>query len=156
MSSLGKDCYGGTINCDRLVAKNSTDPHKITGDLEVTGDLKVDGSLQIDNGDQKGLKINGNPGGVGAPQAGIELNDTVQTWDIIADSQFNLLSIGHITNGASVGADVAGVTYDPSTGKFGSYFPAGGEFRLQGIPTVATGLTSGAVWSNGGVLNIVP
>lgn len=156
MSALGKECYGGVINCDKLVAKNSTDPHVIEGDLEITGKLKVDGSVEIENDDLKALKIKGTAGGVGFPQANIELDDLTQTWDISANSQFNLLSVGHIVNGATVGADVAGITYNPTSGRFGSYFPAGDEFRLTGIPTSSAGLTSGTVWSNGGVLNIVP
>lgn len=153
MSSLGKDCYGGTINCEKLVAKNTTDPHLITGDLEITGNLKVDGGIEVDSAGFKGLVLKSNPQ---VNQVNIEMNDNTQTWNISADSQFNLLGFSHILNGAGSGADVAGITYDPGTGKFGAYFPAGGGFRLNSIPTSAAGLPSGAVWSNGGVLNITP
>jgi hypothetical protein len=153
MSSIGKDAYCGTLHCDTLIANNTTDPHKITGDLEITGDLKVDGGIEVDSAGIKGLVLKSNPS---VNQVNISLNENTQTWDISADSQFNLLSFSHTLNGAGSGADVAGLTYDPATAKFGSYFPAGGEFRLQSIPTSATGLTTGTVWSNGGVLNIIP
>jgi len=153
MSGLGNECYGGTINCKKLVAKNTTEPHLITGDLEITGDLKVDGGIEVDSAGFKGLTLKSNPS---VNQVNIEMNDNTQTWNISANSQFNLLGFGHFLNGAGSGADVAGITYNPTSGRFGAYFPAGDEFRLQGIPTSATGLTSGTVWSNGGVLNIVP
>lgn len=145
--SLGKLEVQGTSNLVGAVEINSG--------LEVTGDIKVGGGIEIDNKDVKGLKIIGNPNTVGFPQAGMSFNDLTQTWDITAVSQINTLSFGHFINGASVGSAVAGITHNPATGKFGSYFPAGDEFRLVGIPTSSTGLTSGTVWSNAGVLNII-
>ena len=135
---------------------NLIGPVEMHSGLEVAADLKVGGGIEVDNKDVKGLKIIGNPHTVEAPQAGISFNDLTQTWDITADSQFNTLFFGHFMNGASTGSDVAGITRNATTGKFGAYFPASNEFRLLDIPTSSTGLTSGTVWSNAGVLNIIP
>ena len=152
MSSLGKDCYGGTINCDRLVAKNSTDPHKITGDLEVTGNLKVDGGIEVDSAGFKGLNLKSNPS---VNQVNIEMNDNTQNWGIEADAGSSQLAFSHTLIGAGSGVGYAGFTLTPGTNEYGAYFGAQ-PFILNSIPTSATGLPSGAVWSNGGVLNIVP
>ena len=150
MSSLGKDSYGGTINCERLIAKNSSDPHKITGDLEVTGNLKVDGGVEVDSTGLKGLILN-----TKTNQVNIEMNDNTQSWDISADASTFQLVISHTLNGAPSGEDVMGLTRDPTTGDFGMYVVAK-PFVLQNLATSATGLPSGAVWNNAGVLNIVP
>jgi len=148
MSSLGKNCYGGTISCERLVAKNSspTDPHKITGDLEVTG------GLQIDMSGFKGVILNSH---TSVNQCTIEMNDNTQKWDISADAATSQLSFSHQLNSAPSGAEIAGLTHDPVSGDFGAYF-TGKPFRIVHLPTSAAGLPANSVWSNGGVLNITP
>ena len=153
MSSLGARAFGGTIHCKRLIASNPSEPHKITGDLEITGDLKVDGGIEVESAGVKGLVLNSNSG---VNQVNIEMNENTDTWNISADALTNELSFSHIVNGAVSGSLVGGITFDNSTLKFGAYFPADNGFRLNNIPTSAAGLISGTVWSNGGVLNIVP
>lgn len=152
MSSLGKDCYGGTINCDRLNATNSTDPHKINGDLEITGDLRVDGGIEVDSAGLKGLVLKSNPN---VNQVNIEMNDNTQRWGIEGDANSSQLAFSHTLVGAGSGVGYAGFTLRPGTNEYGAYFGAR-PFVLSSIPTSAAGLPSGAVWSNGGVLNIVP
>ena len=45
-----------------------------------------------------------------------------------------------------------------SAGKLllGTASAGGSKLRISGLPTSSTGLSSGDVWSNGGVLTIVP
>jgi len=152
MSALGKDCYGGTINCEKLVAKNTTDPHLITGDLEITGDLKVDGGIEVESAGVKGLVLKSN---TSVNQVNIEMNDNTQNWGIGAYANSSQLLFSHTLIGAGSGIEYASFTHVPGTNDFG-FTCIAKPFILEEIPTVATGLPSGAVWSNGGVLNIVP
>ena len=150
--ALGDRARCGVLTCETLIAKNDPggDPHKITGDLEVTGDLKIDGGATIEQAGLKGLTLNSNPS---VNQVTIALNDNTQTWDINANSQFSTLFIDHTTNGAGSGTSVA--SFSKTAGGFGCQLPAN-PLQLSLIPTSATGLPSGCVWSNGGVLNITP
>jgi hypothetical protein len=150
MSSIGKDAYCGTLNCDTLIANNTIDPHKITGDLEITGDLKVDGGIEVDSAGFKGLILKSNPS---VNQVNISMNENTNTWDISADASSSALFIGHTVNGAGSGSIVA--SFDKTVGGFGAQLPAN-PLQLQSIPTSAVGLPSSSVWSNGGVLNITP
>ena len=161
MSSLGNDAYCGTLNCNKLVAKNPTpsDPHKITGDLEVTGNLTVDGTETV-TGQITCQNIITCEGGItvtafnaGAPYPGISFNDLTQTWDFSADANGNIIGLGHIVNGAGSGAVVTEYQFYPATGTFTAKLPT---LILVGCPTASAGLASGTVWSNAGVLNIIP
>ena len=150
MTSLGKDAYAGTLHCNKLIANNPSDPHKITGDLEITGDLKVDGGMEVDSAGIKGLILNSNPG---VNQVNISMNENTHTWNFSADAATNALFIDHRLTGAPSGAIVA--SFNKTVGGFGVDLPAN-PLYLTNIPTSSAGLLSGAVWSNGGVLNIVP
>ena len=150
MTSLGKDAYAGTLHCNKLIANNPSDPHKITGDLEITGDLKVDGGIEVDSAGIKGLILNSNPG---VNQVNISMNENTNTWNISADAATNTLFFEHMLTGAPSGAIVA--YFNKTVGGFGAEIPAN-PLYLTNIPTSSAGLLSGAVWSNGGVLNIVP
>lgn len=46
--------------------------------------------------------------------------------------------------------------YHAASGRYGFVINPQGHFTLPAIPTSASGLASGAIWSNAGVLNIVP
>jgi hypothetical protein len=146
VTGLGSIAKCGTLQCDTLEAKNTPggDPHLIIGDLEVTGGIKVD-SAGI-----KGLILNSNPG---VNQVNISMNENTNTWNFSADALTNALFIEHNVNGAPSGAIVA--SFNKTVGGFGVDLPAN-PLYLNNIPTSSVGLLSGAVWSNGGVLNIIP
>jgi len=152
MSALGNDAYCGTLNCNKLVANNPIDPHKITGDLEVTGDLKVDGGIEVESAGVKGLVLKSNPN---VNQVNIEMNDNTQNWGIGADANSSQLLFSHTLIGAGSGIEYASFTHVPGTNDFG-FTCLAKPFILGEIPTSSAGLPSGAVWSNAGVLNIVP
>ena len=137
--SLGKLEVQGTSNLVGAVEINSG--------LEVTGDIKVGGGIEIDSSGIKGVILNSK---VGVNQVNISMNDNTQTWDISADASSNTLFFNHIVNGAGVGAEVASLSY--AAGNFTSLLPG---LYLNNVPTSAAGLTSGRVWSNAGVLNII-
>ena len=161
MSSLGNDAYCGTLNCNKLVAKNVTpsDPHKITGDLEVTGNVTIDGNETVKNALTVQSTIIGNGGAVllnkpvVGDTVGINFNDLTQSWDITADAPTDTFGIGHTVGGSA--SVVAEFKYDSGTGNLGVQLPAT-PLTLVGVPTASTGLASGTVWSNAGVLNIIP
>jgi hypothetical protein len=81
------------------------------------------------------------------------MNENTNTWNISADALTNTLFFEHIVNGAGSGAIVASL--EKTVGGFGCDLPAN-PLYLNNIPTSSAGLLSGAVWSNGGVLNIIP
>ena len=151
MTSLGSDCYTGTINCKRVNAENpGGDPHKVVGNLEVTGDLQVDGGITVLSTDLRGLSLKSS---TFSNQVNIGLNDNTSTWSISADANSGALFFNHILNSAGSGSQVAYLARDFGTGQFYSEFP---RPIFKNMPTSPAGLPSGSVWSNNGVLNITP
>lgn len=148
VTGLGKIAKCGTLQCDTLEAKNTPggDPHLITGDLEVTGGIKVDSA------GFKGLILDSK---AGVNQVDIEMNENTNTWTLSADSSSNAFFINHKLNSSGVGQIAVTLQYNTATGDFGLVVPAV-PLQLTGIPTASAGLPSGSVWSNAGVLNIIP
>ena len=154
VTGLGSIAKCKTLQCDTLEAKNTPggDPHLITGDLEVTGNLEVDGGITVDSAGFKGLNLKSKSG---VNQIDIEMNENTNTWTLSADASSNAFFINHKVNTAGTGVTAIIVQYNTATGDFGTTIPAK-PLQLIDIPTSAAGLTSGSVWSNAGVLNIIP
>lgn len=159
-ASIGETgTFGGSISVasDASVGNNLT----VAGTISVVGTATFDGAAQVDGN----LNVVGGQLSVDSPTSECEIihnsSNGQGAFSIFQTSSLHRWYAGKnsdVESGSDVGSDYIISSYHDSGAI--SLIPfkilrANGRIILADLPTSASGLASGTIWNNGGVLNVV-